>query len=130
MSNIIKTVDSFKRKRFTGCISQELIIDAEVELGTNIAPEYKEVLREYGSLCVNGEEFLGIGHDFYDVVKATKEARESDKCFPLDVYVIENTAIDGILIVQRNSGEILSYQPNGKLQHIADNLEEYLLNIL
>ena len=58
MNNIIATIESFKRKMFTGSVSLELIANAENELGTSIAPEYKEVLTKYGSLCVKGEEFL------------------------------------------------------------------------
>lgn len=129
MSSIINTIESFKRKRFTGSVSSELIVNAETELGTCIAPEYKEVLQEYGSLCIKGEEFLGIDCNNYDIVKATKEARENDKNFPLDVYVVENTAIDGILIVQNNACELFSYQPNGKLQYLASSLEEYLQSL-
>lgn len=129
MSNINKTIESFKRKRFTGGVSSESIANAETKLGFCIAPEYKEVLQKYGSLCVKGEEFLGIDSDNYDIVKATNEVRKSDINFPHDVYVIENTAIDCILIVQNNTGEVFSYQPNGKLQHIANSLEEYLLSL-
>lgn len=129
MNNIIKTIETFKRKRFTGGVSTELIITAETELGISIASEYKKVLKEFGSLCVKGEEFLGIDSDNYDIVKATKEARKSDANFPHDVYVIENTAIEGILIVQNSVSEVFSYLPNGKLQYLADSLEEYLLSL-
>lgn len=129
MSNIIETIESFKRKRFTGRVPSELIVNAEVELGICFAPEYKEVLIKYGSLCVKGEEFLGIDANNYDIVKATKEARKSDKNFSLDIYVVENTAIDGILIVQNNTGELLYYQPNNELRHLANSLNDYLLSL-
>ena len=129
MNNIITTIESFKRKMFTGSVSSELIVNAENELGISIAPEYKEVLKKYGSLCVKGEEFLGIDCDNYDVVKATFEARKNDKNFPHDMYVIENTAIDGILIVQNSTSELFSYQPNGKLQNVACCLNEYLQSL-
>ena len=129
MNSIIKIIESFKGKRFTGGVSSELIANAEKELGICIAPEYKEVLQEYGSFCVMGEEFLGIDAKNYDIVKATNEARMSDENFPLDVYVVENIAIDGILIVQKNTGELLTYQPNCKLQHLASCLEDYLQNL-
>lgn len=129
MNNIITTIESFKRKLFTGSVSSELIVNAENELGISIAPEYKEVLKKYGSLCVKGEEFLGIDCDNYDLVKATNEARKNDKNFPLDMYVIENTAIDGILIVQNFTSELFSYQPNGKLQNVATCLDEYLQSL-
>ena len=126
MNNIIATNEYFKRKMFTGSDSSDLIANAENELGISIAPEYKEVLKYFGSLCVKGEEFLGIDCDNYDVVKATNEARKNDKNFPLDMYVIENTSIDGILIIQNSAGELFSYQPNGKVQHVATCLDEYL----
>lgn len=129
MNKIIKTIESFKRKRFTGGIPFESIVNAELELGICIAPEYKVILQQYGSLCVKGEEFLGIDSNNYDIVKATNEARKNDANFPHDVYVIENTAIDGILIVQNNICELFTYQPNGKLQHLANSLEEYLLSL-
>lgn len=129
MNNIITTIESFKRKLFTGSVSSELIVNAENELGISIAPEYKEVLKKYDSLCVKGEEFLGIDCDNYDLVKATNEARKNDKNFPLDMYVIENTAIDGILIVQNFTSELFSYQPNGKLQNVATCLDEYLQSL-
>lgn len=129
MNNIIDTIESFKRKRFTGGISSKLIQNAETTLNLNIAPEYKSVLEKYGSLFVKGEEFLGIDNENYDIVKATQEARTSDEKLPKNVYVIENTAIEGILIVQSSAGEIFSYQPNSKLQLLASSLEDYLLSI-
>jgi hypothetical protein len=129
MNNIIKTIESFKRKRFTGSISTDLIHNAENELGLNLSKEYKDVLQKYGSLCIKGEEFLGIDNDNYDIVKATKDARINDSNFPLDAYVIENTAIEGILIIQKDTCELFTYQPNGQLQPLSDTLEEYLLSL-
>ena len=129
MNNIIKTIESFKRKRFTGSISTDLIHNAENELGLKLSKEYKEVLQKYGSLCIKGEEFLGIDSDNYDIVKATKDARINDNNFPLDAYVIENTAIEVILIIQKDTCELFTYQPNGQLQPLSDTLEEYLLSL-
>ena len=129
MNNIIKTIESFKRKRFTGSISTDLIHNAENELGLKLSKEYKDVLQKYGSLCIKGEEFLGIDNDNYDIVKATKDARINDSNFPLDAYVIENTAIEGILILQKDTCELFTYQPNGQLQPLSDTLEEYLLSL-
>jgi hypothetical protein len=129
MNNIIKTIESFKRKRFTGSISTDLIHNAENELGLKLSKEYKDILQKYGSLCIKGEEFLGIDNDNYDIVKATKDARINDSNFPLDAYVIENTAIEGILIIQKDTCELFTYQPNGQLQPLSDTLEEYLLSL-
>lgn len=129
MNNVINTIESFKRKRFTGGISSELIENAESTLSLSIAPEYKAILEQYGSLSVKGEEFLGIDSNNYDMVRATKEARLSDKNLPNDVYVIENTAIEGILIVQNSSGSIFTYQPNNKLELVARSFNDYLLSL-
>ena len=53
----------------------------------------------------------------------------SFKDFPKGMYVIENFAIDGILLLQNTTGEIYTYQPNGKMKQVASNLDEYLLGL-
>lgn len=55
--NIIATIESFKRKMFTGGVSSELIANAEKELGTSIAPEYKEVLKTTARCVLKEKSF-------------------------------------------------------------------------
>lgn len=127
MNNITTIIESFKRKRFAGSVTCADIENAEKELGLVFSPEYKKLLQDYGFLCVKGEEFLGIAPDNYDVVKATKKARSASNGFPQDMYVISNMAIDGILLLQKETGEIYTYQPNLPLRKVADSFAAYLL---
>ena len=127
MNNITTIIESFERKRFTGAVSCAVIEKAEKELRLLFSPEYKEVIHKYGFLCIKGEEFLGIDTENYDVVKATQKTRNASEGFPHDMYVIEKMAIDGILLLQKETGEIYTYQPNLPLRKVADSFAEYLL---
>lgn len=129
MANILSTIESFKRKRYTGGIDCSIISKAEKELAVTFASDYKLLLSNYGFLYTKGEELLGIDNSSYDVVKATKEAQQNFNDFPKDMYVVESFAIDGILLLQETSGEVYTYQPNGNLKRIASNLDEYLLSL-
>lgn len=129
MNKIETIIDSFKRKRFTGSVSDEVIENAEKELGLSFSSEYINLLKGYGSLCVKGEEFLGIDINSYDVVKATNKARNASSDFPQNMYVVEDMAIDGILLLQKTTGEIYTYQPNQSLQKVTDSFADYLLTL-
>ena len=129
MNKIVEIIESFKRKRFSGGVQLAVIAKAEQELKLTFADDFKVVLLNYGFLNAKGEEFLGIDTTTYDVVKATKEARAADVAFPDDVYVVENCAIDGLLLVQRTTGEVASYQRGGALQQVAANLSDYLSSL-
>lgn len=129
MNKIETIINSFKRKRFTGSVSDEIIEKAEKELGLSFSSEYIDMLKSYGSLCVKGEEFLGIDINNYDVVKATNKARNTSSDFPQNMYVIEDMAIDGILLLQKTTGEIFTYQPYQSLQKVTDSLADYLLTL-
>ena len=121
----IKTIiDSFPKVRATGGISEEKIISAENALGLHFAPEYKELLRNYGSLFLKGEEFLDI-----EVADITLKAKEEYSDFPQDIYVISNTYIDGVLLVQDVNGAIYTYQPERGCQKIAISLSEYISSL-
>jgi len=122
--DIKKIVDSYPRRRATGGVSGDKIMSAENVLGLHFAPEYRELLIHYGSLFLKGEEFLGI-----EVADITLRVREEHSDFPQDMYVISNTYIDGVLLVQDRKGTIYTYQPKGGSQKIADSLSEYISSL-
>lgn len=123
--NITELVNSFPRKRATGGVSEDKIVSAENVLGLHFAQEYRELLANYGSLFLKGEEFLGI-----DVVDVTLKAKEGNPDFPQDMYVVSNTYIDGILLVQNASGSIYTYQPLHGIQKVATSLSVYISTLL
>ena len=126
MSKILEKIDSFKRKRYTGGVSVDIIEEAEKTLSVTFANEYKDILTNYGFLFVKGEEFLGLDSNSYDIVKATLEARDEYVDFPTGMYVIENIAIDGILLIQDATGNIYFFQTNSPLQKVKSSICEYL----
>ena len=126
MEKIIQTVESFKKKRFTGAVSDELISNAEKQLGVSFSAEYKTLLKTYGSLFAKGEEILGISSDNNNVVEATMAARSESDNFPKGMYVISKCGVDGILLVQNPQGNVFSYQANSFLQKHGNSLSDYL----
>ena len=129
MNKITTIVESFKRKRYTGGISVEEIKKAEETLNVKFSSDYVDLLITYGSLCAIGEEFLGVDENNYDVVKATIEAKNQHSDFPIGMYVVENMAIDGILLIQNTDGAIFTYQPGTHVKKINDSLCDYLENL-
>lgn len=122
--NIKEVVGAFPRKRAIGGVSEDKIRSAENVLGLHFAPEYRELLATYGSLFLKGEEFFGL-----EVVDITLKAREDHSDFPKGMYVISNTYIDGILLVQDIGGVIYTYQPERGPQKIAVSLSEYISSL-
>ena len=111
--------------------SEEQIEKAEEALKVSFADDYKEYLRMYGAIMINGHELTGISKaEHMDVVSVTQEGRKYD--LPEDtekMYVIEDLGIDGILIWQDSEGKIYEIQ-NGRKKKIGESLEEYLKEIL
>lgn len=122
--NIKKLIDLAPRKRYTRGASEEQIVSAEKKLGLHFAPEYRYVLVNYGALSLKGEEFYGL-----DVVDTTLKSRDAYSDFPQQTYVISNTYIDGILLVQNSQGMIYTYQPNHGVQKVATSLSEYIQSL-
>lgn len=130
MNSIKNIVDSSTSKIYTGGVSDEIINNAELQLKLTFASDYKELLSNYGSLIIGGDEFLGIDTVNYDIVKATEEARNMYPDFPKSMYVIENMYIDGILLVQNTQGAIFVFQSRKTIQKVKDNLKDYLMELL
>ena len=105
----------------------EQINDAENELKLHFAEEYKDYLKEFGSIIALGFELSGIAKSAHrNVVSLTKQERELNPKVPCTMYVIENTCIDGIIIWQDTDGLIYKTRPNGKPVIIANSLAEYV----
>lgn len=102
------------------------IEEAEKALKLKFALDFKECLREFGAVSIDGHELTGISADKnLDVVEVTKKNR---KRFNLETrfYVIEEAHIDGIVIWQDADGAIYETFPNSNARKIADSLAEYL----
>lgn len=109
--------------------SQEEIEAAENKLGLTFASEYKEFLSSVGACVCFQHEIKGITDNVtLNVVSATEEARKELDMIPHAWYVIEDTHIDGIVILQDKNGSIYQMAPDRSPMKIADKLEYYLIH--
>jgi len=109
--------------------SNEQIADAEERLGLKFAPEFHDYLTRFGYVAINGCELTGLGAEGFDgVVEITLDARNRIGEHLENLYVVEQTNIDGILIWQDFTGTIYQSAPGVKPTPIAKSLGDYLEN--
>jgi hypothetical protein len=107
--------------------STEAIAEASQKLGLSFAPDYAAYLEKYGLISARHIEITGLTDaKRLNVVDVTLSARQESNT-PADMYVIEDTGIEGMFILQNSKGEVFEWQ-NGKAKKIYDNLADYLLS--
>ncbi len=112
--------------KFKG-VSEECVDKAEESLGVHFSEEYRKALIKFGVINIYGHEIVGLGSSKrLDVVYNTLSEREINDDFPPDQYVVEQAAIDGIVITQDKKGFIYQFQPGRPVKKIAGSLAEYL----
>ena len=110
-------------------ISNEQISQAEQNLGLSFSEEYREYLFLYGIAAFDGHELTGITKsNRLDVVSTTIEARKRYPDLPSDLYVVESTGIEELIILQNTDGEVFGCAPNYRLEKICDSLSDYIAN--
>ena len=126
MRNIVKSIEErFKLYKTKGA-SDELIAEAERQLKLSFADDYKEYLSLFGALSFGSTELTGLNVDSYsNVVSITLNEAQRNKSFPKGSIVLENTGIEGLLILQKQDGEVYEWR-NGKKGATFSNLEKYL----
>lgn len=103
------------------------IEQAEKELGLKFAPEYIRYVKRFGVFSASSVELTGITDiDRLNVVSATKRERKLNPKIPNDMYVIENLAIDGFVVLQDASGVIYYISPCYEPKKMFESLEEYI----
>ena len=106
---------------------EDSIKKSEMQLGVRFATDYRAYLKEVGLACFDGRELTGItSTKRLDVVSVTKEKRISVSDIPNELYVVEDTNIDGIVIWQSQTGEIYRSVPNRGVEKIYNSLYEYI----
>ncbi len=108
-------------------VSETMITEAEKTLNLSFSSEYKEYLKTYGIAAYGGHELTGITRSSHvNVVDVTKDERERNPDVPADLYVIEETDVEEIVIWQSGDGKIFYSGPNQKLTHLCNSLSEYV----
>jgi hypothetical protein len=127
MKNSITVMSELKELAFLAGASKEKIAAAEQRLGLTFAEDYKAYLEKYGVISARHIELTGIADSKrLNVVDVTLDERRRNP-LPQDMYVIENTGIEGVMILQNQSGEIFEWQ-NKQIKKLFDNLPDYLLS--
>ena len=127
MSSIITKITSFSDLLSISPVQENEISAAEKKLSLTFAPEYREYLSEFGAVAVNGHEITGIlNSERLNVVNVTMKEWKLNPQVPHNMYVIENPAIDGIIIWQGASGEIYQSSPKSPPKPIAISLADYI----
>ena len=144
MTKIVSTIKSFSDYHALSPVPENDIARAEKRLSLAFAPEYRDYLLAFGAVAVNGHEIMGINEDAdrlllglnvrelaagpwrLSVVHMTIEKWELNPNVPRSMYVIENPAIDGIVIWQDVSGGIYKTSPGSPPKDIADSLADYI----
>ncbi|TOK42983.1 hypothetical protein CGI20_04245 [Vibrio parahaemolyticus] len=126
MLNTIKKIEEkFKLYKTKGA-SEELIAEAERQLNLSFPEDYKEYLLMFGAISFGSTELTGLNVDGYaNVVSVTLKEAQRNKSFPKGSIVLENTCIEGLLILQEPDGEVYEWQ-NGIKGASFKNLELFL----
>ena len=123
-------IDAFEAKTnlLTGeGVTEKLISEAEKELGLTFSKEYREYLSKYAIAAYNGHELTGITKSSrVNVVDVTKSERKNNPDIPKDLYVIEETDVEEMVIWQSGDGRVFCSSPNQTLSQLCDSLTEYI----
>lgn len=123
-------IEAFKQKSNFYCekgASAEEIGKAEKALGLKFADDYKDYLRQFGSVSCGGHELTGFSEEeSLDVVRVTLENIKKNPKVNMPLYVVEETHIDGIVIWQAPSGEIFQSEYKEVPQKIYESLVDYV----
>lgn len=108
-------------------LNEQAIDNAEKQLGLHFADDYRIYTKNFGAISANGIELTGVVNaPRLNVINATTSEKSLNNNIPNDMYVIENTGIEGIIMLQNDKGEIFSIAPNSTPEKQFDSLAEYL----
>jgi hypothetical protein len=124
--DIVTTISGLNNLVALKGVSNEEIEKAERYLSLSFAADYKAYLKKYGVISAQHIELTGIiASPRLNVVDVTLSVRQRNKV-PEDMYVIEDTGIEGIIILQNAKGAVFELQ-NNRTEKIHDSLSGYLL---
>lgn len=127
MSDFVNKLKVFDDFVSIGETDEKAIKDAENKLSLIFSDEYRAYLRVCGAASADGHEFTGIvNSERLNVVDVTMREKNRNDSTPKDLYVVEETQIDGIVIWQSSSGRVYKSVRGNELDEIATSLSEYL----
>lgn len=129
MATIKEVIDNMSGLISLKPATHESISAVENELKLSLSEEYKIYLENYGAILAEGVELTGIAKSEHrNVIQVTIMNWELNKQVPKNMYAIEDTHVDGIVIWQDSTGVIYRTSPNKEPEKIFDSLSDYLLS--
>lgn len=130
-TNIVELINGLDILYQSNPATLEEIKNAENILGLKFADEYIQYVSAFGVVACEGMEFTGITDvEEVSVIDVTLKEREHNDYVPHNMYVVENTYIDGLIIWQDEKGIIYIAMPQEKPEKIADSLAEYIEKVI
>lgn len=125
--NVIQAINGLNHLCALLPASSDAVIEAEQSLGLQFAPDYKAYVQQFGAISGCGIELTGVTTSRrLNVVAVTKKNRAMNSNISPDMYVIEEMAADGLLILQDASGAVYAAAPLGKPHKVFDSLTAYV----
>ena len=107
--------------------TEQSIQAAEKALGTRFAEDYRSCMEHFSTLFFNGHELTGVTDDpRLNVVVVSEYQRKLNPHIPSNWYVIEDGAMDGIMVWQEQSGNVFCTIPGHEPVCVAHCLLDYL----
>ncbi|WP_354692650.1 SMI1/KNR4 family protein [Phytobacter sp. RSE-02] len=129
MNAIVNTIQTLPNLLPLKAASKTEITDAELQLRVNFAEEYRLYLSTFGAIMADGIELTGIAKSEHrNVVPVTKQEWALNTHVPHNMYVVENTGVDGIIIWQDSHGVIYQTSPDSQPKIIAQSLNDYIID--
>ncbi|MCM1329908.1 MAG: SMI1/KNR4 family protein [Ruminococcus sp.] len=127
MNNFVEKINKIQDFISGNSVEKEKIIEAENLLNLKFSDEYRHYLLNIGVAVADGHEFTGITPiERLNVVNVTLEERKNNPKVPLNLYVIEQANIDGIVVWQTEKGAVFQTAPNSKPIKLCNSLSEYI----
>ena len=126
MSDFISILEQKKAFHSLKGVTSEAIKDAEEKLGLKFANEYVDYLKEYGVASFFGHELTGICSSArLNVVDVTIEERNYNQGISSQLYVVEETNYDNVVVWQDASGAIYKTTSVEKIEKVGSLLAKY-----
>lgn len=127
---IVKKLEQKFKVRTAKGASEERIVEAESKLNRRFANDYREYLSVFGAISFGSTELTGLNVGSHvNVVDITLKEIQRNKQFPKDAVVIENTGVEGLLVLQSESGQVYEWQ-HGKRGKSFQSFMVFLESVL
>ena len=126
MSDFTSVIEQKKAFHSLKGVTIETIKEAEEKLGLKFAKEYTDYLQKYGVASFFGHELTGLCTSArLNVVDVTIDERQYNQEVPQQLYVVEETNFDNVVVWQDVAGVVYKTAPGEKAKKVGTSLAEF-----